>query len=47
MAPRIGVQASLPRSGSTLLSNSIGLNPDFHGTPTSGVLDLLYVARVQ
>lgn len=47
MAPRIAFQASLPRSGSTLLSNIIGQNPDFHVTPTSGLLDLLYVARGQ
>jgi sulfotransferase len=47
MAPRIVFQASLPRSGSTLFSNIIGQNPDFHVTPTSGLLDLLYVARAQ
>ena len=47
MAPRIAFQASLPRSDSTLLSNIIGQNPAFHVTPTSGLLDLLYVARAQ
>ena len=46
-APRIAFQSSLPRSGSTLFSNIIGQNPLFHVTPTSGVLDLLYVAREQ
>jgi len=38
-------QSSLPRAGSTLLQNIIGQNPDFYVTPTSGVLELLYVAR--
>ena len=46
-APRIAFQSSLPRSGSTLFSNIIGQNPLFHVTPTSGLLDLLYVAREQ
>ena len=47
MSPRIAFQSSLPRSGSTLFSNIVGQNPDFHVTPTSGLLDLLYVARGQ
>ena len=47
MSPRIAFQSSLPRSGSTLLSNIVGQSPDFHVTPTSGLLDLLYVARGQ
>ena len=47
MPPKIAFQSSLPRSGSTLLSNIVGQNPDFHVTPTSGLLDLLYVARTQ
>ena len=47
MSPRIAFQSSLPRSGSTLLSNIVGQNPEFHVTPTSGLLDLLYVARGQ
>ena len=47
MAPRIAFQSSLPRSGSTLFSNIVGQNPNFHVTPTSGLLDLLYVARGQ
>ena len=38
-------QSSLPRSGSTLLQNILGQNPDFYVTPTSGVLELLYMAR--
>ena len=47
MPPRIAFQSSLPRSGSTLFSNIVGQNPAFHVTPTSGLLDLLYVARSQ
>ena len=45
MSPRIAFQSSLPRSGSTLLSNIVGQNPEFHVTPTSGLLDLLKGAR--
>lgn len=37
--------SSLPRSGSTLLQNVIGQNPDFYVTPTSGVLELVFGAR--
>ena len=37
--------AGLPRSGSTLLTNILGQNPDFHVTPTSGILDMLLYAR--
>ncbi|MEJ1379610.1 MAG: sulfotransferase [Candidatus Sedimenticola sp. (ex Thyasira tokunagai)] len=33
--------AGLPRSGSTLLMNILGQNPEFYVTPTSGILDLL------
>lgn len=47
MPPRIAFQSSLPRSGSTLFSNIVGQNPAFHVTPTSGLLDLVYVARGQ
>ncbi len=42
---QIFFQSSLPRSGSTLLQNILGQNPDFYVTPTSGVLELLYAAR--
>ena len=38
-------QASLPRSGSTLLQNILGQHPDFYVTPTSGVLELVFGAR--
>lgn len=46
MKQRIFYQSSLPRSGSTLLQNVIGQNPDFHVTPTSGMIDLVLGARV-
>lgn len=36
----------MPRSGSTLLQNILGQNPDFYVTPTSGVLELVYGARM-
>ena len=42
---QIFFQSSLPRSGSTLLQNIIGQNPDFYVTPTSGVLELAYAVR--
>jgi sulfotransferase len=42
---KIFFQSSLPRSGSTLLQNILGQNPDFYTTPTSGLLELLYRAR--
>ena len=39
-------QSSLPRAGSTLLQNIMGQNPDFHVTPTSGMVDLMLGARI-
>jgi len=39
-------QSSLPRAGSTLLQNIIGQNPQFHVTPTSGMIDLMLGARI-
>lgn len=38
---KIFFQSSLPRTGSTLLQNLIGQNPDFYVSPTSGLADLL------
>lgn len=35
----------LPRSGSTLLINLLGQNPDFTVTPTSGLLELIHAMR--
>jgi len=43
---KIFYQSSLPRSGSTLLQNILAQNPAFYVTPTSGVLDLVFSARV-
>lgn len=44
--PKIFFQSSLPRAGSTLLQNIMGQNPDFYVTPTSGLMELLYGAKV-
>jgi sulfotransferase len=38
--------SSMPRSGSTLLQNILGQNPNIHVTPTDGFLELIYGARV-
>ena len=38
--------SSMPRSGSTLIQNILGQNPDIHVTPTDGFLELIYAARV-
>lgn len=46
MVEQIFFQSSLPRSGSTLLQNIMGQNPDFYVTPTSGFLELVFGARV-
>lgn len=35
----------MPRSGSTLLQNILGNNPDIYATPTSGLIELLKEAR--
>jgi len=37
--------SGLPRSGSTLFMNILGQNPDFHVTPTSGILASLVQIR--
>lgn len=38
---KINLIAGLPRSGSSLLVNVLNSNPNFHSTPTSGVMDVL------
>ena len=43
---KIFYQSSLPRSGSTLLQNIMAQNPDFYVTPTSGLLELVFGARL-
>lgn len=42
---KIFYNSSMPRAGSTLIQNIIGQNPDFHVTPTSGLLELVFAAR--
>lgn len=37
--------SGLPRSGSTLLANVLAQNPKFHISPTSGILDILFLVR--
>jgi len=46
MSSKIFYQSSLPRAGSTLLQNILAQNPAFYVTPTSGVLELLFGARL-
>jgi sulfotransferase len=36
----------MPRAGSTLLQNILGQNPQFYVTPTSGLLELVFGARM-
>jgi sulfotransferase len=45
MEKKIYYNSSLPRAGSTLLSNIIAQNPSFYCTPTSGVSDYVLNAR--
>jgi sulfotransferase len=46
MASKIFYQSSLPRAGSTLLQNILAQNPAFYVTPTSGLLELIFGARL-
>src|ERR1700722_12781213 len=46
MPPKIFYQSSMPRAGSTLLQNILAQNPDFYVTPTSGLLELVFGARL-
>lgn len=45
MTKTLHMMCSLPRSGSTLLSNILCQNPNFHATHTSGLLDVLFGVR--
>lgn len=45
MIKKIFFNASLPRSGSTLLQNVLMQNPEIYSTPTSGVNEFLLTAR--
>lgn len=42
---KIFFNSSMPRSGSTLLQNILGNNPDFYATPTSGVVEMLIASK--
>jgi len=44
--PKIFYQSSMPRAGSTLLQNILAQNPAFYVTPTSGLLELVFGARL-
>ena len=46
MKQKIFFNSTLPRSGSTLLQNIMGQNPEFFVTPTSGLIDLMLGARI-
>jgi len=46
MTKKIYYNSSLPRSGSTILQNILGQNPNIYVTPTSGVLELVFGARM-
>ena len=45
MPKRIFFNSSMPRSGSTLLQNILGNNPDIYATPTSGILEILQQSK--
>jgi sulfotransferase len=42
---KIFFNSSMPRSGSTLMQNILGNNPDIYATPTSGLVDLLISSK--
>jgi sulfotransferase len=42
---KVFLMSGLPRSGSTLLQNILGQNPDFYVTPTSGLHDVMFEVR--
>lgn len=42
---KIHYNSSMPRSGSTLIQNILGQNPNIYVSPTSGLLELVYAAR--
>jgi sulfotransferase len=46
MGSKIFYQSSMPRAGSTLFQNILAQNPAFHVTPTSGLLELVFGARL-
>ena len=46
MKQTVFYQSSMPRAGSTLLQNIVGQNPQFHVTPTSGMIDMMLGTRI-
>jgi len=42
---KIFFNSSMPRSGSTLLQNILGNNPQIYATPTSGILDMINASK--
>lgn len=42
---KFNIIAGLPRAGSTLLCQILNSNPNFHVTPTSGIIDMLKTMR--
>lgn len=42
---KIFFNSSMPRSGSTLLQNILGNNPEIHATPTNSLLDFLNASK--
>lgn len=45
MSQELFFQSSMPRALSTMFQNILGQNPDFHVTPTDGLLELMFGAR--
>ncbi len=45
MIKRVFYNSSLPRSGSTLIQNILGQNPDLYASPSSGMFDLFMQSR--
>jgi sulfotransferase len=45
MKKKMFYNSSLPRAGSTLVSNILGQNPNIYVSPTSGLLELVFAAR--
>ena len=46
MNKKIFFNSSLPRAGSTLLSNVVGHHPNFYVSPTSALIDLILGSRI-
>jgi len=46
LVQKIFFQSSLPRVGSTVFQNILSMDPRFYSSPTSGMLELIYAARL-